>query len=96
MERHQNANVCLCHAVLFIKYLYIIPILFPGEEPQICPVLNNPKNGKVKFTEAGRRVGAEVWYSCDAGFRLVGVESRRCQPNLEWSSEAPTCQGVKN
>ncbi len=58
----------------------------------LCPQLANPKDGRVKFTSAGRSVGAQVWYVCNDGFTLMGSESRRCQSNLEWSLMAPTCQ----
>ena len=60
-----------------------------------CPNLDFPANGMVKFTE-GRGVGAEVWYICNAGYRLVGTESRRCGSNLHWSGDAPKCVGTSN
>ena len=47
----------------------------------------------VKYTE-GRVVGAEVWYICNAGYRLVGTESRRCGSDLHWSGDAPICVGI--
>ena len=58
-----------------------------------CPNLANPNNGMVKYTE-GRVVGAEVWYICNAGYRLVGSESRRCGSDLRWSGDAATCVGM--
>ena len=64
----------------------------PTCQPTLCPSLKNPENGRVKFSAAGRRVGAKVWYVCNSGFHLVGSESRRCQSNLKWSPEAPTCR----
>lgn len=56
-----------------------------------CPKLDDPKNGRVKMMN-GRTVGSEVWYICDAGFVLIGMEARTCLSSLEWSSEAPICQ----
>ena len=57
-----------------------------------CPILDNPANGMVKYT-GGRSVGAEVWYICNSGYRLVGSESRKCGDNLLWSGNAPKCVG---
>ena len=31
-------------------------------------------------------------YTCDSGFIIVGVQTRECQGNEEWSDEAPTCE----
>ena len=38
--------------------------------------------------------GNTATYSCDAGYRLVGVAIRVCQSNGLWSETAPTCQGI--
>lgn len=61
-------------------------------QPSLCRQLNAPKNGQIKFSDAGREVGAEVQYKCDAGFKLFGMETRLCQSNLKWSFEAPVCK----
>ena len=64
----------------------------PTCQRSFCPRLEEPQNGQVKFSDAGRSVGAEVEYKCDKGFKLFGVETRRCQSNLKWSFQAPTCK----
>ena len=64
-----------------------------GDQKAECSNLPNPQNGYVKFTE-GRGIGAEVWYICNAGYRLDGSESRRCGSDLNWSGDAPQCVGM--
>lgn len=38
--------------------------------------------------------GNTATYSCDAGYRLIGIARRVCQRNGLWSKTAPTCQGI--
>ena len=57
----------------------------------MCELLTNPANGQVAFDE--RFVGAVANYSCDAGFNLIGSETRVCQSSsLGWSGDVPFCQ----
>uniref|UniRef100_A0A8C3NST5 Fibulin 7 n=1 Tax=Cyanoderma ruficeps TaxID=181631 RepID=A0A8C3NST5_9PASS len=59
---------------------------------QICPQLAVPLNGRM----LGRslRVGHEVHFICDAGFRLVGSETRTCRHNRTWSGTQPFCRSI--
>uniref|UniRef100_A0A8D2MI25 Fibulin 7 n=1 Tax=Zonotrichia albicollis TaxID=44394 RepID=A0A8D2MI25_ZONAL len=59
---------------------------------EICPQLAVPLNGRM----LGRslRVGHEVHFICDAGFRLVGSETRACRHNRTWSGTQPFCRSI--
>ena len=56
----------------------------------MCPRLRAPRNGKVSVK--GRDPGDRADYSCNDGFRLVGVQWRTCQDDGKWTEEAPTCE----
>uniref|UniRef100_A0A667YCG8 Fibulin 7 n=1 Tax=Myripristis murdjan TaxID=586833 RepID=A0A667YCG8_9TELE len=55
-----------------------------------CPKLDAPANGR----KLGKvlTVGHEVHFLCDAGYELVGSESRICQESLSWSGQQPLCR----
>ncbi|XP_028930417.1 fibulin-7-like [Ornithorhynchus anatinus] len=57
-----------------------------------CPHLAGPANGR----RLGKKMtaGHEVHFLCDAGFRLVGSESRQCQDNGSWSGHQPFCKSI--
>ena len=55
-----------------------------------CPNLSNPSNGRVD--QRGNRPGDRASYTCDSGYELVGLSSRICQNNGQWSGDAPTCE----
>ncbi|NXU07633.1 FBLN7 protein, partial [Buphagus erythrorhynchus] len=59
---------------------------------EMCPQLAVPLNGRM----LGRslRVGHEVHFVCDAGFRLVGSETRACRHNRTWSGTQPFCRSI--
>ncbi|XP_068059072.1 fibulin-7-like isoform X1 [Anomalospiza imberbis] len=59
---------------------------------EMCPQLAVPLNGRM----LGRslRVGHEVHFICDAGFRLVGSETRACRHNRTWSGTQPFCRSI--
>ena len=59
----------------------------------VCPDLDDPQYGSVRITT--NRVGGKADYKCDNGFKLVGVQWRRCQANGKWTGEAPTCKRKK-
>ena len=58
-----------------------------------CNALPDPANGQVTHT-AGTTEGQTATYNCDTGYNLVGVSTRTCQANGEWSGSASTCQGM--
>ena len=55
-----------------------------------CGPLADPENGQVNVPSSTFRSTAS--YTCDSGFNLVGIQTRECQANEEWSDEAPTCE----
>ncbi|XP_023790707.1 fibulin-7-like [Cyanistes caeruleus] len=59
---------------------------------EMCPQLAVPLNGRM----LGRslRVGHEVHFVCDAGFQLVGSETRACRQNRTWSGTQPFCRSI--
>ena len=56
-----------------------------------CSTLTNPANGQVSNLN-GTTFGQTATYSCNAGYTLVGCNSRICQATGEWSWSQPTCQ----
>lgn len=65
--------------------LTLIHLFFTG-----CPDPLPPVHGYVNVSE-GRTVGDKVTYSCNTGYRLVGVDSRVCRADTTWSSNDPEC-----
>ena len=57
----------------------------------VCPVLENPEFGSVSHA-AGRGIGSEATYSCDARYTLIGDPVRTCLESQEWSGQPPTCE----
>lgn len=57
---------------------------------ETCPQPVVPLNGRM----LGRsmRVGHDVHFVCDAGFRLVGSETRACRHDRTWSGTQPFCR----
>uniref|UniRef100_H9H0E0 Fibulin 7 n=1 Tax=Meleagris gallopavo TaxID=9103 RepID=H9H0E0_MELGA len=57
-----------------------------------CPQLAVPLNGR----KLGRstRVGHDVHFICNAGFQLVGSESRTCRRDRTWSGTQPFCRNI--
>ncbi|XP_073163279.1 fibulin-7-like isoform X1 [Lepidochelys kempii] len=59
-----------------------------------CPHLTAPLNGRKLGEKA--TAGHEVHFLCEAGFRLVGSESRTCLQDRTWSGQQPFCQTISN
>ena len=57
-----------------------------------CGTLTNPVNGQVSHS-GGTTFEQTATYSCNAGYGLVGDNTRTCQATRVWSGSAPTCQG---
>ena len=55
-----------------------------------CGLLTSPENGLV--TVSGTTLGSTAYYSCNAGFTLMGLSSRMCGVDGYWSGEAPVCR----
>lgn len=76
--------------VLFRPFLFIYKclILF-GTDRECHDELGNPDKGSVILT--GRLFGDRAIYTCEEGYRLVGVEFRLCQADGSWSATEPSC-----
>ncbi|NWU96012.1 FBLN7 protein, partial [Upupa epops] len=61
---------------------------------ETCPQPVVPPNGRM----LGRimRVGHDVHFVCNAGFRLVGSETRTCRHDRTWSSTQPICRSLND
>uniref|UniRef100_A0A669QQ63 Fibulin 7 n=1 Tax=Phasianus colchicus TaxID=9054 RepID=A0A669QQ63_PHACC len=57
-----------------------------------CPQLAVPLNGRKLGRSA--RVGHDVHFICNAGFQLVGSESRTCRRDRTWSGTQPFCRSI--
>ncbi|NWH75955.1 FBLN7 protein, partial [Piaya cayana] len=59
---------------------------------ETCPQPVVPLNGRM----LGRnmRVGHDVHFICDAGFQLVGSETRTCRQDRTWSGTRPFCRSI--
>lgn len=58
-----------------------------------CGPLSDPVNGNVVLTTTTFKSVAN--YQCNTGFGLIGITTRTCQANGEWSNEPPTCECKK-
>ncbi len=55
-----------------------------------CGALSNPVNGAANLRR-GTTYGQIATYSCNDGYFLTGVSSRRCKATGQWSHSAPSC-----
>ena len=58
-----------------------------------CGSLTSPVNGRIVISSTTFESTAS--YLCNSGYNLVGVNSRTCQSNGQWSGVAPTCITVQ-
>ncbi|NP_998980.1 complement decay-accelerating factor precursor [Sus scrofa] len=61
-----------------------------------CPTPGELKNGHVNIT-TDLLFGASIFFSCNAGYRLVGATSSYCfaiANDVEWSDPLPDCQEI--
>ncbi|KJH51181.1 sushi domain protein [Dictyocaulus viviparus] len=49
-----------------------------------------PFSGIIRFISASTEFGSEIEYECPNGWKLVGLERRRCQEDGLWSGSAPS------
>uniref|UniRef100_A0A663DY81 Fibulin 7 n=1 Tax=Aquila chrysaetos chrysaetos TaxID=223781 RepID=A0A663DY81_AQUCH len=59
---------------------------------ETCPQPVVPLNGRMLGRSV--RVGHDVHFVCDAGFRLVGSETRACRHDRTWSGTQPFCRSI--
>jgi len=64
-----------------------------------CPLLDNPLQGSVVYSDGERGFGTTATYSCDEGHGITdGDMVRLCQPGGNgnvigiWSKEGPSCE----
>ena len=86
MNRLQNRYL-LCFYVLIIPR--ILWPLIPSIDVS-CARLSNPRNGRVRIRQT--TFGSSANYSCNSGYGLVGVNTRLCEENGQWSDSAPSCR----
>ena len=60
----------------------------------ICPHLDHPQYGRVKV--ATYHPSSQAFYSCDNGYDLHGLSSRKCLPDGSWYGKAPICRKSKS
>ena len=54
-----------------------------------CRTISPPANGRTYVS--GTTVGYTVTYYCNPEYKLIGLSSRTCQENGEWSGAPPSC-----
>ncbi|TSW21794.1 P-selectin [Bagarius yarrelli] len=65
----------------------------PTCKPARCLTLKEPIDGKMSCT--GDSYGSRCMFSCNAGFRLLGVSEVTCTAAAQWNQETPSCQAVE-
>ena len=55
-----------------------------------CPGLSAPADGQVNPT-TNVSTGQSAKYTCDAGFSIIGSDTRTCQDDGTWSGSQPVC-----
>ena len=83
------------HACAHVVKWFIIPSYLVID----CGGLTDPEDGHVTFTPGvvttiDTGVGAVASYTCDVGYAVVGVASRTCQSDGQFSGQEPVCQGT--
>ncbi|XP_060580368.1 sushi, von Willebrand factor type A, EGF and pentraxin domain-containing protein 1-like [Ruditapes philippinarum] len=54
-----------------------------------CGSLNSPDNGRVIY--GGTVIGQTAFFSCDAGYSLIGATVITCQLDGSWNNPPPSC-----
>ncbi len=61
--------------------------------PVECPMPRSIANGRV--VGSVYEFQSNVEYTCEAGHRLKGLRTRRCNENATWSGQPPVCERVE-
>jgi len=69
-----------------------VPVCRPTRR-RVCPRLYAPRYGKVRVTGYG--LDSKAHYSCDYGYKLYGLQWRKCLHGGSWYGKAPVCRPVK-
>ncbi|NXQ87862.1 LYAM3 protein, partial [Nyctibius grandis] len=68
----------------------------PRCEAIACPVLSTPDRGKLNCSHlhGDFTFGSTCAFSCQAGFVLMGLESRECTATGTWTGNSPRCEAI--
>ena len=58
-----------------------------------CPPLDKPRNGQIRVY--GYMPQSKAYYSCNYGYKLDGLQWRKCLPDGTWYGSAPTCHPIR-
>ncbi|XP_046996037.1 sushi, von Willebrand factor type A, EGF and pentraxin domain-containing protein 1 [Schistocerca americana] len=69
-------------------------------EPPTCEYIDCGKvppmlYGSATYVNGTTYLDSEITYSCVRNYRLVGVSSRHCLENYQWSDESPHCEEIR-
>lgn len=76
----------MCTAVEVSDVHRCVPVVDCGKVTQLL-------YGSVTYTNGTTFYGSTLTYTCVKNYRLVGVTTRRCLENGQWSDESPRCEG---
>lgn len=65
--------------------------MFAGIE---CGDVGGPVSEHMKVLIISREVGGRAVFSCHLGYGIHGPTETVCQPNGEWATPIPTCEGL--
>ncbi|NXQ64726.1 LYAM3 protein, partial [Anthoscopus minutus] len=62
----------------------------------VCPVLSAPEQGEMHCSHlhGNFTFGSRCTFSCQAGFTLMGPDSRECTATGTWTGDAPRCEAI--
>ena len=78
-----NSNKCICYLTI-PKY----HIVFPNCTD--CGPVANLSHGSVRYSP-NTMYGATVYYTCDDGYEVTGLETRVCLDTGLWSGSQSSC-----
>jgi len=85
-KKPQKYFYTICTAVLVSDVHHYVSVVDCGKVTQLL-------YGSVTYTNGTTFYGSALTYTCVKNYRLVGVTSRRCLENGQWSDESPRCEG---